>query len=96
MTKSNTKSYIITVVRIAIGWHFLFEGISKFLTDNWSSYNFLTNTNSFLSPFYHWLASSPFKIHIVDFLNVYGLIIIGLALFLGIFIRYAAIRNNFV
>ncbi|MFO7923658.1 MAG: DoxX family protein [Bacteroidales bacterium] len=88
------KKVFITLLRVAIGWHFLYEGISKLIVADWSAYSFLINTSGFLSGFYHWLASSPGLIKAVDILNIYGLILIGLALFLGLFTRIAAISGT--
>jgi len=84
----------ITILRVAIGWHFLYEGLTKILQENWTSSGFLLNTSGFLSGFYHWLASSPFLLNITDFLNVYGLLFIGLALFIGLFSRIAALAGT--
>ena len=81
---------VVTLIRVAIGWHFLYEGISKILSPGWTSQGYLSGSNSFLSGFYHWLASSPGMIQVVDMLNIYGLILIGLGLFLGVLIRYAS------
>ena len=88
---SNAIKTIITLIRVAIGWHFLYEGISKLFIENWTSYNFLLNTTGFLSNFYHWLAESETLLIVVDNLNIYGLIIIGLGLFLGIFSKYSSL-----
>jgi len=84
------KVTILTVIRAAIGWHFFYEGFSKLLMEDWSSQSYLANASGFLSGFYHWLAAGEVLVRVVDFLNVYGLILIGLALFLGIFIRLAS------
>ena len=84
------KSTLLTIIRAAIGWHFLYEGLSKLFMENWSSQSYLANATGFLSGFYHWLASGESLVKVIDFLNVYGLILIGLALFLGIFIRLAS------
>ncbi|MGQ8336464.1 DoxX family membrane protein [Sunxiuqinia sp. A32] len=89
----HARQFFITILRVAIGWHFLFEGVSKLFAEDWTAYNFLINSNSFISIFYHWLASSSFLIQVVDLLNIYGLILIGLGLFLGVFIRYASIAG---
>jgi len=88
---SNAIKTMITLIRVAIGWHFLYEGISKLFIENWTSYNFLLNTTGFLSNFYHWLAESETLLIIVDYLNIYGLIIIGLGLFLGVFSKYLSL-----
>lgn len=87
----NPKKTIVTILRIAIGWHFLYEGAIKLFTKEWTAESFLTNTHGFLSGFYHWLAATPGRMATVDFLNILGLILIGLALFLGVFRRWATI-----
>lgn len=84
---------LITVLRVAIGWHFLYEGLTKILQENWTSSGFLLNTSGFLSGFYHWLASSPFLLQTTDLLNIYGLLIIGFALFIGLFCRIASLSG---
>ncbi|MCK5066206.1 MAG: DoxX family protein [Bacteroidales bacterium] len=90
MDHSRLKVTVITIIRAAIGWHFLYEGFSKLLMEDWSSKSYLANASGFCSGFYHWLAAGEAMVNVVDFLNVYGLILIGLALFLGIFIRLAS------
>ena len=82
---------IITILRTAIGWHFLYEGFIKLIAGDWSAASYLTNTHGFFSGFYHWLASSPIRIEIVDFLNIWGLILIGFALFVGLYVRWASL-----
>lgn len=83
----------ITILRVAIGWHFLFEGISKIVQGNWTSSAFLLNTTGFFSGFYHLIASSSVLLMITDMLNMYGLLIIGTALFIGLYSRYAALAG---
>lgn len=91
MSKASLKNTVITIVRAAIGWHFLYEGFSKLFMESWSAQSYLANATGFLSGFYHWLASGESLVKVVDFMNVYGLILIGLALFVGIFIRLASV-----
>ena len=90
MKQPGLKLTVVTIIRVAIGWHFLYEGFSKLLMENWSAQSYLANASGFLSGFYHWLASGETLVKAIDILNVYGLILIGLALFLGIFIRLAS------
>ncbi|MDF1574779.1 MAG: DoxX family protein [Bacteroidales bacterium] len=90
MKHPGLKQVLITIIRAAIGWHFLYEGLSKLFMENWSAQSYLANATGFLSGFYHWLASGESLVRMVDFMNVYGLILIGLALFLGLFIRLAS------
>ena len=84
---------LITIIRAAVGWHFLYEGLIKLFADKWSAASYLNNTQGIFSGFYHWLAASPVMLSIVDFLNVWGLLLIGLALFVGLCVRWAALAG---
>lgn len=86
-----TTRILITVLRIAVGWHFLYEGLIKLFNPEWTAFGYLSNTSGFLSGFYHWLAGNPLTLQIVDIFNIYGLILIGMILFIGLFVRYAAL-----
>ena len=96
MKANNLKEYnriFITIIRVAIGWHFLYEGLSKILQGNWTASGFLMNTSGFFSGFYHGIANSPALLRTIDILNMYGLVFIGLALFIGLFSRLAALSG---
>ncbi len=84
------KKLFITVLRMAVGWHFLYEGISKLVITGWSSYSYLANSTGPFSGFYHAMAASPQLLKVIDILNMYGLILIGLGLFIGLFARVAS------
>ncbi|MDZ7608958.1 MAG: DoxX family protein [Cyclobacteriaceae bacterium] len=93
MEAPNSKFFsklFITILRVAIGWHFLYEGLSKIFQGNWTAASYLQNTSGFYSGFYHWIANTPVVLQITDALNMYGLLFIGLALFLGLYSRLAA------
>jgi uncharacterized membrane protein YphA (DoxX/SURF4 family) len=94
MKKHNeTTIWIFTIVRIMIGWHFLFEGISKLFNPNWSSAPYLMESKWLFSGFFHWLISNSTTLQVVDIINVWGLLIIGICLFVGIFTRAASISG---
>ena len=84
---------IFTIMRIIVGWHFLYEGLSKLMIENWSSYAYLMESKWLLSGFFHWIIAHPSILRMVDILNIWGLIIIGLCLFLGLFTRIASISG---
>ena len=87
----NWKKLIISLLRCSIGWHFIYEGFSKLVAENWTAAGFLSNATGPFAGFYHWLASSQTIMKVIDPVNMYGLILIGLGLFLGLAIRYSAI-----
>lgn len=82
------------VLRILIGWHLLYEGFSKLLSPGWSSAGFLSESQWILSGFANWITSNSSVLLVVDLLNTWGLIAIGLGLIVGIFTRTAAISGT--
>lgn len=93
LSKTDYPKIVVTVLRMAIGWHFLYEGISKLVTKDWTSFSYLANSTGPLSGFYHWLTSSDVLLRTVDLLNVYGLILIGLALVTGLLSRVVSVAG---
>lgn len=81
---------VLVLLRIAIGWHFLYEGVSKVLNSNWSAIGYLLDSKGFMSGLFHFMAQNPGILSAVNFLNEWGLILIGLGLILGCFTRVAA------
>ena len=87
---SKPVAAILLCLRLAIGWHFLYEGLAKLLTPDWTTAPYLLLSRGFFSGFFHWLGSSPGMVRTVDFLNIWGLILIGTALILGVVTRFAS------
>ncbi len=86
--------WLFTFVRIVIGWHFLYEGLVKLLNPNWSSALYLIESTWIFSSFFKSLALNPNALAIVDFINIWALILIGLGLFVGLFTRLSAISGG--
>ena len=84
------KMSFLVVLRTAIGWHFLYEGIAKLLTPGWTSEGYLSVSKWVFSGIFQWIAGNPAVLKVVDFLNIWGLIFIGLGLMLGCFTRIAS------
>jgi thiosulfate dehydrogenase [quinone] large subunit len=93
-TFSNLQLITLVVLRLLIGWHCLYEGISKLFTPNWSSAGFLSESKWILSGVSGWIITHSSVLHTVDFLNTWGLIAIGLGLILGLLSRPAAIAGT--
>ncbi len=85
---------VVFLLRALIGWHFLYEGIVKLVNPNWSSAPYLLSSQWLLSDLFHWVAGSPAVLGVVDFLNIWGLILIGSALILGLFSRTACLLGS--
>jgi len=87
------SSYFLTILRILVGWHFLYEGISKVVNPEWTAKFYLLGSNWIFSGAFHWMASSPGVLKVVDFLNVWGLILIGISLMIGLFVRWSSLAG---
>ena len=73
----------LVALRFAIGWLFFYEGVSKAANAYWTSAGYLDQAQGFLSEWFVNLASNPSTLAVVDALNVWGLILVGLGLMLG-------------
>jgi thiosulfate dehydrogenase (quinone) large subunit len=76
----------LVLLRVLIGWHFLYEGVIKAYNPSWTAKGYLLSA-SVMKPFFAWLASDSL-ISAIDFLNIAGLIIVGITLLLGIKVRW--------
>jgi thiosulfate dehydrogenase (quinone) large subunit len=86
----------LVILRILIGWHFLYEGVAKLLNPDWSSFGFLSESKWILSGLSGWIVSHQSVLHVVDILNTWGLIAIGTGLILGLFTRIASFAGVFL
>lgn len=83
----------LTVLRVLIGWHFLYEGIAKILNPYWSSAGFLLESKWIFSGLATTIVASPSLLTFVDFINMWGLTLGGLALLIGLLERPAAVAG---
>ncbi len=77
----------LVALRMLIGWHLLYEGIAKLLNPYWTSAGYLQAS---VGPFSDWfvgLAADPSRLALVDALNKWGLVLIGLGLIAGALTR---------
>ena len=88
---SSVHLYLFAIIRIVIGWHFLYEGVTKLITTGWSSAPYLAGSRWIFAPIFHSMAESTGIIAVVDFLNVWGMIFVGLGLILGLLTRWASV-----
>ena len=86
------KGFLV-VLQIVIGWHFLYEGLVKLLQPEWTAAGYLQMSNWIFSGLFQWIADTPSVLSVVNFLNIWGLILIGAALMLGVFARFASVMG---
>ena len=88
---STLQIFGLTALRVLIGWHFLYEGLVKVFTPDWTAYWYLSNSVGPASGIFKMMADNSTILKIVDYLNMWGLVIVGLGLFLGLFARYCKV-----
>jgi uncharacterized membrane protein YphA (DoxX/SURF4 family) len=84
------STWVLTLLRMAIGWHLLYEGVVKVLSPRWTSEPYLMDSTWRLAEYFRRIAESPGALRAVDLVNVWGLTIIGLVLVLGLATRLSA------
>ena len=89
----NNKLGWLVVLRVLIGWHFFYEGLVKLTNPNWTSMNYLMDSQGFMAGFFKDMAANPSVLNWIDAMNVWGLMAIGLGLILGLFGRVATIAG---
>lgn len=83
----------LALLRIVIGWHFLYEGWTKLVQPGWTSSGYLKFSTGPFASLFQWLGASEPAVRVIDQLNIWGLLLVGLALMLGVFTRPAAVSG---
>src|ERR1035438_6816032 len=85
------QAFALTALRMAIGWHLLYEGIAKILQGNWSSASYLSSSTWIFAKFFRLIAEVPWLLKTVDIVNIWALTLLGLCLVLGYLTRSTAL-----
>ena len=91
MKLSRSAMIAITVMRVIVGWHFLYEGIAKLTSSTWSAAGYMRASRGPFADLFRWIASHPQMLDKANLITMYGLTIVGVLLILGLFTRLAAI-----
>lgn len=81
----NPGKLTLLILRLATGWLMFYAGITKILEPEWSAAGYLGNAQTF-SGFYDWFLG-PQTLPITNFVNEWGLTLLGVSLTLGIGVR---------
>lgn len=77
------------VLRVSLGWMFLYAGITKVLNPHWTAAGYIGSAKTF--PEFYQLLLNPSMLPIVNFMNEWGLTFLGISLILGIGVRLSSI-----
>ena len=75
-------------LRIALGWMYFYAGVTKLLDPQWSALGYLKGAKTF--PWLFGWFAQPQILPVVNFLNEWGLTLIGLSLILGVVVRLSS------
>ena len=95
MTQPMAHSYTgfrlgaLVTLRLLIGWHFFYEGLAKLVSPYWTSAEYVDQASWLFAGLFKDIAANPSAVTVVDALNVWGLMAIGLGLIVGLFTRTA-------
>ena len=78
----------IFLLRISLGWMYFWAGITKVFNPEWSAAGYLQKAKTF-PEFFQWLTTRSL-LPSVNFLNEWGLTLLGVALILGVFVRVSS------
>lgn len=91
--RTRGQLFTMALLRIAVGWHFAYEGLAKLFDPHWSAESYLRSANWVAADWFHRLADSPTLLSITNQVNMWALVVIGVALMLGCATRVAAISG---
>lgn len=89
---SNGQLNVLVLLRIFIGWHFLYEGVIKFYNPSWTAKGYLLSSEGIFQPFFTMLADDSI-IGFIDGINIAILLMVGVCLILGIMVRNASLSG---
>ena len=79
--KFTMRETALLLLRVAIGWHFLYEGCWKLMQeDGWSCASYLGAAQGPLAPLFKWMAEQGWIVATGNWAVQLGLVAIGLAL----------------
>jgi len=81
----------ITLLRVIVGWHFLYEGIAKLTSTSWSAAGYMKASRGPFADFFKWIATQPNLLDNANLVTMWGLTIVGILLILGLFTRLASL-----
>lgn len=86
MAYRKPQLFFLVLLRLFIGWHFLYEGLIKLFNPAWTAQGYLQSAEGPLAPVFQWLGSDGL-LPLSNSLTIGALLFIGLSLVLGILER---------
>ena len=93
MKQDYTKAQLtwLMILRLFIGWHFMYEGMVKIMNPKWTSLPYLLDSKGPAASFFIKMTQDDGLMTMVNFVNEWALLLIGLGLTLGCLYRLASV-----
>ena len=93
MTLGRGSMIAITVLRVLVGWHFFYEGLTKLTAPSWTSAGYLKQARGPFGEMFRGIAADPNTLANADLVTMWGLTIVGFCLIVGLFTRLASVAG---
>lgn len=90
---SNVQAFFLVTLRVLLGWYFLYEGLVKLANPDWSCVGYLLDSQGPFAGMFTAMAGNMKMVTVVNWLNIWGLTLIGLGLLLGLLTRLSLISG---
>jgi thiosulfate dehydrogenase (quinone) large subunit len=90
------QKFLLVLFRFSIGWHLFYQGFGKYQVKNWTSEGYLAAATGPLASLFHSIAERPSLLKLADEVTVWGLMILGFLLMIGLFTRISSLLAAFL
>lgn len=92
LTYSKSQVTSLVILRLLIGWHFLYEGVLKLYSSSWTAKGYLLSSQGFMKGLFQWMAGDSI-VGVIDAINIVILVGAGVVLILGVWTRAASLAG---
>ena len=86
---TSPQKFFLFMLRVIVGWMFFYAGITKVLNPQWSAEGYLKGAKAFT--WFFQILLDPSILPIINFMNKWGLTLLGISLILGLFVRFSSL-----
>ena len=87
---SKSQLTFLMLLRLFIGWHFMYEGLVKLMNPHWTALPYLMDSKGIAAPMFIGFTQSAGLMNFINFFNEWALLLIGTGLILGILFRLSS------
>ena len=88
---TRVQKLLLVLLRFSIGWHLFYQGLGKLRAVEWTARGYLEAATGPFASLFHSIAEGPRLMAWADFSTVWGLMVLGILLMVGLFTRLSAL-----